>query len=118
MNGFIKGSCGGLLVAAALSAVLSASLMPPTAAQAADAAEGRRIAEQWCASCHVVGGQGKGPGGTDAAPALATIARDPNRGPDRLRGWLSNPHPPMPNPSLTRADIDNVVAYLNQLAHE
>ncbi|WP_448190969.1 c-type cytochrome [Azospirillum sp. sgz301742] len=81
-------------------------------AQAADPAAGRRIADQWCSSCHVVASRG----GTDAVPTLESIAKDRHRSPDWLRQWLSDPHPPMPNPSLTRAEIEDVVAYLESLA--
>ncbi|MBP2227979.1 mono/diheme cytochrome c family protein [Azospirillum agricola] len=83
------------------------------AAATADPAVGRRIVERWCSSCHVSGAQG---GGTDAAPTLDSIAKDRGRGPDRIRGWLADPHPPMPNMGLTRGEIDAVVAYLESLA--
>ncbi|HYG88441.1 MAG TPA: cytochrome c [Azospirillum sp.] len=81
------------------------------AASAADPAEGRRLAERWCSSCHVVASQG----GTDAVPPLESIARDRRRGPEWVRQWLNAPHPPMPNPNLTSAEIDDVVAYLASL---
>ena len=89
-----------------------------TAAWAADAENGHRIADRWCSSCHVVSGRGAdgGSGGTDAAPTLAGIARDPQRGPDWFRRWLSAPHPPMPDPNLARTEIDDVVAYLQSLS--
>ena len=32
--------------------------------------------------------------------------------PYRVRQWLNDPHPPMPNLPLTRAQIEDVVAYL------
>lgn len=82
------------------------------AAATVDPAAGRRIVERWCSSCHVSGAQG---GGTDAAPSLDSVANDRGRGPDRVRGWLAAPHPPMPDVSLTRAEIDAVVAYLESL---
>lgn len=90
-----------------------------SAVHAADTENGRRIADRWCTSCHVVSGRGStsnAPGGTDAVPTLASIARDPARGPNWLRQWLTSPHPPMPDLSLSRAEIDDVVAYLQTLS--
>ncbi|HUK57644.1 MAG TPA: c-type cytochrome [Stellaceae bacterium] len=78
---------------------------------AADADAGKRLADQWCTSCHVVGGGGHG---TDAAPPLPTIAKS-IQDPARLRAWLVAPHPPMPNLNLSRAEIDNITAYLESL---
>ncbi len=98
--------------------VFAALLAPVTVARAADALAGKRIADRWCTSCHVVEGPAQGrPGhGTDAVPTLASIAHDPQRGPDWLRQWLTSPHPPMPNLNLSRAEIDDVVAYLQSLS--
>ncbi|WP_144428431.1 c-type cytochrome [Azospirillum thiophilum] len=101
------------ILAATIAAMLAAMVAAAGPAAAADAEAGRRIAEQWCASCHMVEGRRSG---SDAAPALAGIARDPGRGPGWVRAWLNDPHPPMPDLSLTRAEIDDVVAYLNRLA--
>jgi len=95
--------------------LLALAPFPPSGgmAQAADAAEGHRIADRWCSSCHIAGDRG-----TDAVPTLESIAR--NRGHDArwLRQWLSEPHPPMPNPNLTRAEIEDVVAYLESLSRQ
>jgi cytochrome c len=82
-------------------------------ARAADPAEGRRIAERWCSSCHVAGDRS---GGTDAVPTLESIANDRRRSPDWVRQWLNDPHPPMPNLPLTRVQIEDVVAYLGSLS--
>jgi mono/diheme cytochrome c family protein len=83
-------------------------------AWAADPAEGHRIAERWCSSCHVAGNRS---GGTDAVPTLESISNDPRRSPEWVRQWLNDPHPPMPNLPLTRAQIEDVVAYLETLSH-
>lgn len=92
----------GLLLLAAWSGV----------ALAGDAAEGRRVADRWCSSCHVASDRA----GTDAVPTLASIARDPKKGPGWAREWLQSPHPPMPDPNLTRREADDVIAYLESLA--
>jgi mono/diheme cytochrome c family protein len=74
--------------------------------------EGRMLAERWCAGCHVVD---RVPGGTDAAPPFRAMANDPAYTPGRLKGWLIEPHPPMPNLNLTRREIDAIVAYIRSL---
>jgi cytochrome c len=95
-----------VIVAIALSIMLAR----PTLA-AGDVATGHRLAAQWCNSCHFGASGGSR---SDAAPDLGVIAKQ--RSPEQLRGWLSDPHPPMPNPSLTRAEIDDLVAYLTTFA--
>jgi cytochrome c len=81
-------------------------------AAAGDIDAGKRLTEQWCTSCHVIGGRGDR--GTDAAPALPTIAQT-THDPARLKAWLVAPHPPMPNLNLSRAEIDDISAYLMSL---
>ena len=88
-----------------LAALVAASSHP--ALSAGDSTEGRRLALQWCAACH---------GASDAVPPLETIANRPGRTPYTLRAWLMEPHPPMPNFSLPREQIDDLVAYLASLA--
>jgi mono/diheme cytochrome c family protein len=75
----------------------------------ADAANGERLARQWCANCHVIDGAGpstipQGP------PSFRTAAGHLN--PDQLRAWLTHPHGAMPDLSLTRAEIDDLIAYI------
>jgi cytochrome c len=78
----------------------------------ADADKGSQLAQQWCASCHVTGG-------TPAAnlqqgpPSFSTIAHA--RTTDQLRAFLSHPHGAMPDLSLTRAEIDDLVGYIETL---
>jgi mono/diheme cytochrome c family protein len=81
---------------------------------AGDAARGAEIAQRWCAQCHVAGPDQ--PAGADMAPAFAAIAADPATTPGGLRAWLVDPHPPMPNPGLSDAQIDDVIAYIATLA--
>jgi mono/diheme cytochrome c family protein len=87
------------------------SVAGPAFAQG-DVAEGRRIAQRWCASCHVVGPDTRG---GDAAPPFLALANDPRKTEDYLRNWIRNPHPPMPNFNLARRDIDDLVAYIRTL---
>ena len=92
-----------------------ALLAPLAPAGAADSVHGASLAARWCVSCHVPGpGMRSGPT-TDAGPPFATIAADPALTEQRLRGWLAAPHPPMPNLNLTRAEIEDLIAYIRGL---
>ncbi|MHA1152693.1 MAG: c-type cytochrome [Alphaproteobacteria bacterium] len=84
-------------------------------ATAAAPAEGLRLARQWCTSCHIVA---PGTGGSDVAPPFQTIANSPNVTDGGLRAWLADPHPPMPNFDLTRAETDALIAYIKSLKRE
>ena len=74
--------------------------------------EGREIAQRWCAECHQVAPEGSA---TDVAPGFPAIAKDHAYTDARLRGWLADPHPPMPKLQLSRREIDALVAYLRSL---
>ncbi len=80
--------------------------------RAADPQEGYRLASQWCTTCHVVAPD---QAGSDAARPFDSIANDPNFTEDGIRAWLVDPHPPMPNPNLSTAEIDALIAYLKSL---
>ena len=80
---------------------------------AADADNGERLAQRWCASCHVIAaGQG---GTTGEAPPFATIASKPDLDAARLALFLLEPHPKMPNMGLSRADASDLAAYIAKL---
>ena len=83
------------------------------AAVGQDAEEGGRLARRWCADCHVVGSEQER--GGDAAPAVAAIAEARAGQEAWLAGWLSDPHPPMPDLGLSRRQIEDVIAYLDSL---
>ena len=108
----MQGMCATLaprlvLIVAALSAA------PSIGWAAGDAARGETLARVWCVNCHIVGGSESG---KDTAPPLPEVAK---RGaPDELqaRAFLAAPHPPMPNFNLSRQEIDDIVAYLKELA--
>jgi mono/diheme cytochrome c family protein len=103
----LKITCAALIISAGCSQAANA-----TAAQDR-AAKGHALAKQWCSSCHIVE-----PGTTsasDVAPPFPKVAQDKRLTPDKLRAWLRNPHPPMPNLSLSREEIENLVAYIGSL---
>lgn len=94
---------------AAAGLLLSAAGSP---AGAADPDQGRLLARQWCASCHVV--EPEGPA-VEVGPTFAGVANDPAVTPERLRGWLAEPHPPMPDLNLSRLEIEAIVSYIESL---
>ena len=77
--------------------------------------EGKLIAERWCAACHQVS-----PEQTTASadvPSFMTVAEMRATTSDlaALEGFLANPHPVMPDMSLTRQEIRDLVAYIGSL---
>ncbi len=94
--------------------VLALLLAVPFVAQAAGTpSEGEAIARLWCSGCHIVAAD-QVVGRTDL-PTFPTIAM---RSPDAitaLAAFLADPHPPMPNMSLTREEIRNILAYIESL---
>lgn len=77
---------------------------------------GRSIAEQWCASCHVATpDQTTAP---DIAPSFMALANDREMTPERLRSWIAAPHPPMPDPGLSRTQIADVALWIESLREE
>lgn len=79
-----------------------------------DPANGLQLAQHWCSGCHIVA-SGQAAGASDSAPPFAEIAKDPAETPERLRGWLSQPHPTMPDLMLSRSQNDDLVAYILSL---
>jgi mono/diheme cytochrome c family protein len=82
-------------------------------ALAADAANGKRLAEMRCVTCHVVA-----PGArrdvTDA-PSFDAIARKFELQPQMLAFSMLDPHPRM-NVAMTRREAEDIAAYINTLA--
>lgn len=82
-------------------------------AYSADAEAGRALARTWCAHCHVV--EEDQEQASDVAPPFAQTANDPSKSALGIAAWLADPHPPMPNLSLTQHQIDDLVAYIETL---
>jgi mono/diheme cytochrome c family protein len=91
-----------------------AAAFPTTAARAGDAVAGQEIARTWCAACHVVDDAQQS--GNAAVPTFAEIAGRPGFDEKTLGEFLADPHPKMPDMSLTRGEIDNLGAYFASLA--
>ena len=79
----------------------------------ADAVSGERLARQWCANCHVI----------DSSGPLATLPQGPpsfraaagHLNPEQLRSFLTHPHGQMPDLSLTRSEIEDLIEYIDSL---
>jgi mono/diheme cytochrome c family protein len=83
-------------------------------ALAADAANGERLARQWCASCHVVSVDQQQ--ASADAPPFAAIGRTPGLTAEKLALFLLDPHPKMPNMALTRREAADLAAYIVKTA--
>lgn len=95
------------------AAIVALALQASAADAAGVAAFGETLAKTWCASCHLVGPDQTST--TTEAPPFATIAK---RSPDEIAAlalFLADPHPPMPQMSLTRQEINNLLAYIASL---
>ena len=93
-----------------IPAVLIATCVFVSAAQAADADNGGRLAQRWCAACHIVA-PGQQQGSTDVPPFKA-IAQRPDFDEKQVAFFLLDPHPKMPDMGLTRNEAADLAAYI------
>ena len=77
---------------------------------AADADHGSILAKRWCASCHVVSTSQSVV--IDHSPSFASIAQKGDFSAEKLAFFLLEPHPKMPNMSLSRKEADDLAAYI------
>lgn len=100
--------------AVALLGLVATPFLAATSSLAADPSAGRALAERWCAGCHVVGTAPQS--AASDAPTFASIAA---RDGDISAAWLAfrllNPHPQMPQVSLTRTEAADLAAYFATL---
>lgn len=83
------------------------------ASAAGSASLGKEMARQWCSACHLVD---EGQKSTSAdIPDFKTIAEKYQDEHGALKRFLVDPHPPMPNLSLTRREIQDLLAYFDSL---
>jgi mono/diheme cytochrome c family protein len=82
-------------------------------ALAANALNGKRLAELWCAACHVVTGNQRQANAD--APPFEEIAKRPNFSEPGLVTFLLDPHAKMPNMNLTRIEANDIAAYVGTL---
>jgi mono/diheme cytochrome c family protein len=96
------------------SIVLIASVVTtPALAAEADPVHGETLAKRWCTSCHLVGTDQKS-ASTDAPP-FAVVANRPDFNTEKLAFFLLDPHPKMPNMSLSRTEAADLAAYISTL---
>jgi mono/diheme cytochrome c family protein len=100
-------SCTLLVGCCAFSVVLGSSAL------AAEADNGKTLANRWCSSCHVVDQEQKL--ATDQAPPFASLARMPAFNANKLAFLLLKPHPNMPTLSLSRTEIADIAEYIATL---
>jgi mono/diheme cytochrome c family protein len=93
----------GLFVGAATAAL-------PAGVWAADARQGEVLAKRWCATCHVVASDQQRANGQ--APPFSAIGKTPGLDSGRLALFLLLPHPKMPDMNLTRAEANDLAAYI------
>lgn len=93
-----------------LSLAAAALLLFYTSSHAAGEDDGRRIAERWCAACHIVSStQTKAQDGV-ATFAKIGAARDFDE--KALTAFLASPHPRMPDMALSRPELAALVAWI------
>jgi mono/diheme cytochrome c family protein len=100
--------CGaGLLLAAAPTRAAEEPFEPSPD-------RGLALASKFCKECHVVES-----GSTSVVPAgpptFNAIATRPDQTVERMRNVLINPHPPMPDMSLSNSEILDLIAYVDKL---
>jgi mono/diheme cytochrome c family protein len=105
---------GVVVVGLAASAALAQVGPRPGLAAAPDSARGAEIARRWCATCHVIAPD-QTQATSEATPFMA-IARRDGFDAGALALFLLDPHPRMPDMSLTRAEAVDLAAYIKSLA--
>ena len=89
-----------------------AVVLPAESLAAGSPQRGLEIAQRWCSHCHLVS-----PDQTQAladVPSFMAVAEG-SEGLDWLEPFLADPHPVMPDMSLTRQEIQDLVAYFESL---
>ena len=81
---------------------------------APDLADGKAIAKKLCVGCHLI--DKTSGGGTPAdVPSFPSVANRSKQSVEALTNWLMAPHPPMPDPHLTRQEIRDLAGYIISL---
>jgi len=98
-----------------LLVALVLGIAPSSVSAAGSPESGKVIAERWCAACHLVSPeQTLANPDVPSFPAIAVkYAGEDNLA--ALEAFLADPHPVMPDMSLTRQEIRDLVAYIASL---
>jgi mono/diheme cytochrome c family protein len=89
-------------------------ILSSSQAFAADPDNGERLAQRWCAACHVVTPDQTSTT-TDQAPPFPVIAKMPGFDASKIALFLLDPHPKMPNMGLSRKEAADLAAYIATL---
>jgi mono/diheme cytochrome c family protein len=95
--------------------LIAAVLLDSSAGLAADIAHGQQLARRWCEGCHLVAADQRQ--AATEAPPFASIASRRDFDQNRLAFFLLDPHPKMPDLSLTRTDASDLAGYIASLAN-
>jgi mono/diheme cytochrome c family protein len=89
-------------------------LVIPLLASAQDVGRGQRLAQTWCANCHVVD---RDPAQASATglPTFPALAVQEGQTPERLRAAMNPQHSRMPDLQLSEQQQDDLVAYIFSL---
>ena len=93
-----------------LVVVLALGMTATRQAGAADAGNGARLAQRWCASCHLVAPNQREP--ATEAPPFSDLAAHAGFDAGRLAFALLGPHPQMPDLMLSRDEAADLAAYI------
>ena len=99
-------------IATLLVLAVSLGYAPAAYAAVGNSDAGRLLVTRSCSSCHALDAASTA---TDGAPPLSAIAKTNKERPAWIRGWLMDPHSPMPGIMLSRRQIDDIIAYLSSL---
>jgi mono/diheme cytochrome c family protein len=77
---------------------------------AADSGNGERLAQRWCASCHVISTSQRQ--ANDSVAPFSAVAKVPQFDAQKLAFFLLDPHPKMPDMSLSRREAEDLTAYI------
>jgi mono/diheme cytochrome c family protein len=88
-----------------------AAMLAASSGWAGDPKNGLRIAQRWCAECHLVTPD-QARAKTDVMPFASVALRKTAQ---EISDFLTDPHPKMPNMGLSRAEIADIAAYIKTL---
>jgi cytochrome c len=110
---------GRWLAAVGLHLVLVWWASVPVATQEAQpsAERGKDLATRLCRNCHLLYGA-TGQTVPAGAPSFRSMATAPNQTREHVVAALIQPHVPMPDVQLSRAEIDDLIAYLDAIRAE
>ena len=89
--------------------------VPTDRTNAADAVAGKTLALRWCASCHLVA-EDQATASSTSLPSFFDIAKDNGWSEKTLSAFLADPHPKMPDMSLSTAETANLARYISSLS--